>query len=217
VLQYEPPNQVSRTVSFRIRPAQSSDAPHIARLVLLSAETFLPAVFGPGIAKAVEEMAAGRGTLFSHEHAWVAEGEGDVRGMLLGYAGAAKAAQDPRTGLGLLSVLRADMIRRLPALLKMQSTIGRIGRNQYYISNVAVYPRHRGSGIGALLIARARQEAGSAGLADMVLDVETDNPDAQRLYERLGFRVTRETPALVLGGHAFAFRRMALSLRRVED
>ncbi len=129
--------------------------------------------------------------------------------MLLGYTGAAKAAQDPRTGLALLGLLRVDMIRRLPALLKMQSTIGRIGRNEYYISNVAVYPHHRRSGIGAQLVARARQEAGRAGAEALVLDVETDNPDAQRLYERLGFRVVSQTPALVLRGHAFSFRRMA--------
>jgi ribosomal protein S18 acetylase RimI-like enzyme len=159
-------------------------------------------------------MAAGVGTLFSYEHAWIAEREGNIRGMLLGYTGAEKAIQDPRTGFALLGFLRGDMIRRLPALLKMQSTIGRIGRNEFYISNVAVYQHHRRSGIGAQLVAWARKEAARGGAAALVLDVETDNPDAQRLYERLGFRVVNQTPALVLGGHAFSFRRMAWPLNR---
>jgi hypothetical protein len=148
VLQYGPSGQVSRTVNLEeggtrtvlIRGARPTDASHIGRLVFLSATTFLPAVFGPGIEHAVEEMAAGRGTLFSHEHAWIAEEEGTACGMLLGYHGAVRGAQDPRTGLVLLGLLRTDMVRRLPALLKMQSTIGRIGRNEFYISNVAVYP-----------------------------------------------------------------------------
>jgi len=197
---------------MEIRGARAGDAPDIARLVLLSAPHFLPAVFGPGIARALEGLAAGQGTLFGHEHALMAEEEGGVRGMLLGYAGQAKGAQDLRTGLALLLLLRSDMVRRLPALLKSQSAVGRIRRDEYYISNVAVYPEHRGRGIGALLVARARDEAGRAGASRMVLDVETDNPDAQRLYQRLGFAVVSETPPLVVAGHAFAFRRMAMPL-----
>jgi ribosomal protein S18 acetylase RimI-like enzyme len=197
---------------MRIREAQPSDAPNIGRLVILSAQTFLPALFGPEIDHAVEEMARGPGTLFSYEHAWIAEEGGTVHGMLLGYTGAIKAAQDPRTGLALLGVLRAGLIRRLPALLRTQSTIGVMGRDEFYISNVAVYPAHRGRGIGSLLIERARAEATKAHASRLILDVETDNPDAQRLYERLGFRVVNESPALVLAGHAFGFRRMALPM-----
>jgi len=193
-----------------IRCARPSDAPHITRLVLFSAPTFLPAVFGPGIDRAVEEMAAGQGTLFSHEHAVIAEEAGTVRGMLLAYSGVVKAAQDPRTGLALLGVLRTGMIRRLPRLLKLQSTIGRIGKNEYYISNVAVYPEQRGRGIGSLLIARASDEAQKSAIVRLVLDVETENPDAQRLYERLGFRVVNESRPFVIEDHTFAFRRMAL-------
>jgi ribosomal protein S18 acetylase RimI-like enzyme len=217
VLQYGPPGQVSRTVKsdkngVHVRGACPSDAQHVARLVLASAPDFLPAVFGPGIPRALEEMAAGRGTLFSHQHAWVAEGSDGVLGMLLGYLGAVKGPQDPRTGLVLLGQLRAQMIRRLPALLTMQSTIGHIGKDEYYVSNVAVYPQFRGRGIGSLLMGRAREEAVRAGASAVVLDVETDNPAAQRLYERLGFRAAGETPALLLAGRAFAFRRMSLAL-----
>jgi ribosomal protein S18 acetylase RimI-like enzyme len=219
VLQYEPSQygvkneSVMKTMSgnTRIREAQPSDASNIGRLVILSAQTFLPALFGPEIDKAVEEMARGRGTLFSYEHAWIAEEQGAVHGMLLGYTGTIKAAQDPRTGLALLGVLRAGLIRRLPGLLRTQSTIGVMDRDEFYISNVAVYPAHRGKGIGSLLIERARAEATRTHASRIILDVETDNPDAQRLYERLGFRVVTESPALILAGHAFSFRRMALA------
>ena len=192
-----------------VRRSVAADASDIARLVLLSAEHFMTAVFGPGIAHALEEMAAGRGTLFSHEHAWIAEEEGQVRGMILCYSGAVKAWQDPRTGLALLRLLGMDMIRRLGTLLSMQSSIGRIGRDEYYISNVAVFPGHRGKGIGARLIECAAGEAALAGARAVVLDVETDNPDARRLYERLGFLCARETPPVVLGGRTFAFARMS--------
>ncbi len=204
---------MSRTVdSVVVRRARSADRQDIARLVLLSAPHFLPAVFGPGVQRAVEDLAAGPGTLFGCEHTWIAESRGTTRGMLLGYTGAVKQAQDLRTGLSLLRLLRADMILRLGALLRMQSTIGRIGRDEYYISNVAVYPDCRGQGIGEMLIERARAEAAEAGMRSLVLDVETDNPDAQRLYERLGFRVAGETPPATLGGRPFVFRRMEAAL-----
>jgi len=199
---------------IRIRRALPGDADDIARLVILSAESFLPTLFGPGISQALTNLAGGCGTLFSHEHAWIAEEQGAARGMLLGYTGAMKRAQDPRTGLALLGLLRADLIRRLPGLLKMQSTIGRMGRDELYISNLAVYPDHRGKGIGSLLVAQAGRVAAQVGARELVLDVETDNPGAQRLYERLGFRVKSETPALILDGHAFSFRRMGLTLAR---
>ncbi len=201
---------------MNIRRARQEDAPHIGRLVLLSAEQFLPALFGPGISRAVELLAAGRGTLFSHEHAWIAEEGASARGMLLGYSGAVKKAQDPLTGFALVRLLKLEMLRRLGPLLKMQSTIGRIAGDEYYISNVAVFPGHRGRGIGEKLIAAALDEAGRAGSRSVVLDVETDNPDAQRLYERLGFRVVGETPSVALAGHVFSLRRMALNLDVAE-
>lgn len=191
-----------------VRSARSEDAPQIARLTLFSAEHFLPALFGPGILRAIEQLAAGRGTLFSHEHVWIAERHGSVLGMLLGYTGAVKRAQDPLTGFALVRLLGLDMLRRLGPLLKMQSTIGRIGGDQYYISNVAVEPDHRGMGLGTRLIARARAEAGGAGSRSVVLDVEADNPRAQRLYERLGFHLVSETLPILLKGRAFAMRRM---------
>ena len=216
MVEYEAPGQVSTVRDgesrIQVRAARPEDAHHVARLVLLSAAELLPGIFGPGIQRALADMAAGRGTLFSHQHAWIAEEDAEVRGMLLGYSGAVKAAQDPRTGLALLGSLRAEMIRRLPNLLRMQSAIGHIGREEYYLSNVAVYPGHQGKGIGSLLVGRARQEAQRAGLSFLVLDVETDNPGAQRLYQRLGFRVVSRTPELVVRGHPFSFLRMCLPM-----
>jgi ribosomal protein S18 acetylase RimI-like enzyme len=54
-----------------------------------------------------------------------------------------------------------------------------------HVSNLFVNPRHQGQGIGTALIAEAERRA--AG--DLTLSVFTLNPDARRLYERLGFQV----------------------------
>ena len=77
-----------------IRPAAPADAADIARLILLSAEDFLPAVFGGGVEDALCRLAGGRATLFSYRHALVARERERTVGMVLGYAGSEKAAED---------------------------------------------------------------------------------------------------------------------------
>lgn len=54
-----------------------------------------------------------------------------------------------------------------------------------HISNLFVDPQHQGQGIGTALMAEAERRA----VGDLTLSVFTSNPDARRLYERLGFEV----------------------------
>ena len=182
-------------------------------LVLASAESFLLAVFGTRIAEVLPDLAAMRRILFSHEHTWIALAEGEVAGALLGYTGGEKAAEDFRTGMALLRILRWDMLRRMRRLLLVQKALGDLGMNELYVSNVAVHERFRGRGVGSALITHAEKEAARAGSAGLALDVETDNLQAIRLYERLGFRTRSRTRALKMDGRSFSFFRMEKALR----
>jgi ribosomal protein S18 acetylase RimI-like enzyme len=56
--------------------------------------------------------------------------------------------------------------------------------------DVALLPRHRGTGIGSALVRDLQDEAARSGLP-LRLYVEHENP-ARRLYDRLGFRVLRD-------------------------
>jgi ribosomal protein S18 acetylase RimI-like enzyme len=197
-----------------IRPGLPRDGADIAHLVLLSAERFLPAVFGDRIGRAVRRLAAGRGTLFSHAHALVAEDAGRVVGVNLGYSGARKVAEDPATGLALLLALGPGLLRRLGRLLALQRTIGRVAREEWYVSNVAVLPECRGRGIGRRLMEAGEAEAARAGCDRIVLDVETDHLPAIGLYRSLGYDVTREEPPMSAGGTTFAFLRMGKAVVR---
>ena len=198
----------------RIRGARSEDAADCARLVLESAAQFLPAVFVPRIGAAIERLAAGRGNLFSHEHTWIAEAEGGrVAGMVLGYTARQRAAENPRTGLALLRLLGLDLLSRLGRLHAAQAAIERLETNEYYLSNVAVDQECRGRGIGAALVAAAEQQAARAGCSAIVLDVETDNAGAIRLYVKLGFTEKWKTAPLMLDGTAFSFFRMTKPLQ----
>lgn len=62
-----------------------------------------------------------------------------------------------------------------------------------YIQNICVAEGFQGQGIGQHLITYASQNARTHGHHTIALDVSLDNPRAQKLYERLGFVVTRTT------------------------
>lgn len=203
---------VSVMTSVRIRAATPEDAEKIAALVLLSAEHFLPAVFGPRVQAVLAMLAARGGTLFSFAHARMAVVDDRVVGMLLGYSAVDKAREDPKTGLGLFRVLGISMVRGLPKLLRVQKAIGGMGPDEWYVSNVGVLPDMRGRGVGGALLLDADQRARSNGARAIVLDVETDNPMAAKLYGELGYRIVRTTAPLLLEGRQFAFHRMSKPL-----
>jgi GNAT superfamily N-acetyltransferase len=54
------------------------------------------------------------------------------------------------------------------------------------LAGIQLLPPHQGRGIGTYLIEQFLVEARRAGLTPRI-SVEKDNPDARRLYERLGF------------------------------
>jgi len=64
-----------------------------------------------------------------------------------------------------------------------------VGKNDYYLSNIAVDPHHRGQGIGTYILENAFKAAEKKGCKRVILDVTLDNVGASRLYERFGFSV----------------------------
>jgi ribosomal protein S18 acetylase RimI-like enzyme len=60
---------------------------------------------------------------------------------------------------------------------------------------VYVLPGLRGQGIGARMVRAAEQALEARGYRWALLGVEVDNPNARRLYERLGYTLAATTPA----------------------
>jgi ribosomal-protein-alanine N-acetyltransferase len=82
------------------------------------------------------------------------------------------------------------------------------------IQTVAVDPRHRGQGVGDLLMERLIGEARQAGATSMMLEVRADNPSALALYERHGFTpLSRRSGYYPDGGDALIWRRRPLERR----
>lgn len=67
----------------------------------------------------------------------------------------------------------------------------RNGNGKGSVQNFGVVPAYRGQGLGTVLLRRSLDGFREAGVSRVTLEVTARNEDAQRLYQRLGFRPVR--------------------------
>jgi ribosomal-protein-alanine N-acetyltransferase len=65
--------------------------------------------------------------------------------------------------------------------------VGSVRDGSVHVHRVVVTPRHRGEGLGTLLLSESGREARRRGLESVTLKVAPANTAALRLYSRLGF------------------------------
>jgi ribosomal protein S18 acetylase RimI-like enzyme len=141
------------------------------------------------------------------------ESGGRKTGMILGYDWRTKRQEDLRTGLLMLKYMELSFFQRIPLFLRARDATGWVDKDEYYISNVAVYPKYRGMEIGTALIAKVETEAEKSELKKVVLDVEMENLMAVKLYKKLGYAIIRES-SVNLNGELFYFYRMCKNLKQ---
>lgn len=61
------------------------------------------------------------------------------------------------------------------------------GERAGVLETLSVLPRHRGSGVGAVLIEAVWARLGEQGIEDLAITTTKTNVDAHRFYERQGF------------------------------
>jgi ribosomal protein S18 acetylase RimI-like enzyme len=70
-----------------------------------------------------------------------------------------------------------------------------------YIQSVCVAPDHRGKGVGSELLGFAERRI-LRETPNVFMCVSSFNPDAHRLYERLGYVTVGELPDYIVKGHS---------------
>lgn len=191
-----------------IRKGFPEDAQDGSKLILLSAPVFFPAIFGSGVKNVIQNLFPQRKNLFSFEHSYFIEVDGKKAGMIFGYDGKTEREEGWRTGLLMINYMKLGFIARIPSLLKALRAAERIEDNEYYISNLAVYPEFRGINLGTKLLLKIEEEAKSGGTEKIVLDVGVDNQGAIRLYNRLGYTIVGKPRRAKISRKVFAFYRM---------
>lgn len=162
-----------------LRPALPSDAPHLARLIILAMGDLADKFVNESSDKIpLFELFAGlKNNQYSYENMLVWD-DGGLQGMINCYNGAD---------------LRA---LRTPFLEYISSNYNVIVQpedetqpGEYYIDCLAVYPKHQGSGIGKKLIAGLASCARAKHYNKLGLLVKTGNTAAIRLYSSMNFKI----------------------------
>jgi ribosomal protein S18 acetylase RimI-like enzyme len=174
---------------INIRPGHPKDSSIFLELVKYSAPTFLKSLFSPHPDHLMVYLFENKNNIFSHEFTHFIESDGRPCGMLLGYKGKTKKQSTLNTGLLLAKFWKNHFLLKIRALLRAQNIVGYADENDFYVSNVAVFPETRSMGLGRQLLVLAETHARKQGAANICLDVETNNPRAKKLYEEIGYKV----------------------------
>jgi ribosomal protein S18 acetylase RimI-like enzyme len=163
-----------------IRPARKADCRTIAALYSISSDGVADYIWTRLAEPGEDILAVGQrryereDTLFSYKNCTIVEIGGSTAGMLVAFP----MHVDP-------SEEETDPV--LAPYSKLEED------NSYYICGMALFPEHRGGGIGARLLALAEEHALAKGFKKTSLIVFEQNAGAKRLYDRSGYEeVKRE-------------------------
>lgn len=166
------------------RPARRDECRTIAMLFSVASDGVADYVWtksakpGEDMLDAGERRYSDESSPFSYRNCMVAESVGKIAGMMAAFP--MERPDDPGTSG------ETD-----PVLVPY----GRLEQhNSYYISGMAVFPEHRGMGIGTKFLEIAEEKAARYNLPQLSLIVFEENEGAVRLYKRRGFyEIMRET------------------------
>jgi ribosomal protein S18 acetylase RimI-like enzyme len=127
--------------------------------------------------------------------------------MVLSYSYDEKSKIDLNTGYLLIKIMNLNFLKIFPNLLKSFNVLGKIDKEDYYISNIAIYQEYRGIGLGTKLLNFIEDLAKNRKLKRIVLEVEKKNLNAIKVYENFGFKKEKEI-FLKIDRKKFSFYKM---------
>jgi len=169
------------------RPATRADASDIALLVNIAvhggiAEGWAQAAEAQG---AYDPIEVGRlemlrdDTEFGWRSCTMAESDGEIAGMLLGYR-------------------KPDAFEPVPAevtgFIRPIEELGAEANGSWFVSMLGVHIGWRGKGVGTQLLEVADVKRDATAASGVALIVEDRNEGARRLYERRGYAVRKTRP-----------------------
>lgn len=174
------------SMRYDIRPARKADAAEIALLISIAVHGNMwdaqtdentGEVSGP-IEVGRLDLLSGEGT-FSWQDAFMAEAEGEIAGMVLGYR-----KKDER------EMVPDDVWAPIRPLLELEAE----SPGHWYIAMLGVHKTWRGKGAGSALLDHAENEARRSDAKGLSLVVDDGNDGARKLYESRGFVVRDSRP-----------------------
>jgi ribosomal protein S18 acetylase RimI-like enzyme len=206
---------------LQFRPAIAADAEAAIPLIYSSGPDAFEYGFTIGPHRALDFLrhafADGRG-FFGWRNHTVAVLDGQVAGIGAFYSG----HEYGRLSQELIAqVLRFHPLLSVPRIirrsLQLKALMPPPSRRTHYVAYLGVRPDLRSQGIGAALLRHHQDVARQLGRSKYALDVSVGNPRGQALYERLGFKPTREQHFPGPAGAVPDTRRMEILLDTAKE
>lgn len=168
-----------------IRKATIKDSAEIANYILLAMGDIVYQFIGRKDDKKAKEFmlyfVAGTNNQYSYENCWVAEEQGKIIAAVCIYdGGKIKQLRSP-----VLEYIKNEYNNTL--VLEQETQEG-----EFYIDSVGVDPGQQGKGIGSKMLQVLIDEYVNRQHQTLGLLVDGDNPNAKRLYLKLGFEVVSQ-------------------------
>ena len=179
---------------FSLRPARKEDARALAELIDIAGEGFGTYLWSQSAAPGESALDVGMRRAqrdeggFSYRNATLAEIDGRIAGLLLGY----RLADPYETG----------DLKALPELVRPLVELESVAPASWYVNALAAFPEYRNMGLGTLLLAEAERIARRARAPSLSLIVADQNEGAKRLYLRSGYRELARRPLVPFPGLA---------------
>ncbi|TRZ42966.1 GNAT family N-acetyltransferase [Robertkochia solimangrovi] len=168
-----------------IRKAKKEESQKIAPLIFLAMEDIAYNFAGEKSKdKAIqflESLIKEKNNQYSYENCWVAETQEAIAGMAVIYNGAHLAS------------LRKPVTEKVMSMFSRSFELeDETQAGEYYIDCISVAPDHQGKGIGSKILLFLIEEYVHKHHETLGLLVDKDNPNAKRLYVKLGFEPVDE-------------------------
>lgn len=160
--------------TLRLRQATLDDVPFVAWVIVTAIGIEHPA---QELLDSVTEMCHREDVLYSWRNTIVAEKNGQPVGALTQYDGARYLKMRQVTFPLIQQACGIDY-----SDMDLETYPG-----EYYLDSMAVLPELRGQGIATALLKDGIARATAAGITQCSMIVSPENPEAQKLYESLGF------------------------------
>ncbi|ENX40387.1 GNAT family N-acetyltransferase [Acinetobacter sp. NIPH 2100] len=181
---------------MKIRKAQKHDVDACVPLIYSAAEALFDYIYQHKQIAATRfiynEFLSEQGYSSYRLH-WVVEHNGIVVATVACYSKKDLLKMDQGTVKNILAMYKLRFPLVVSRALHAGSVVTKPCESCLHIANFGVHPNYQSQGIGSLLLQHLKSLAQQQGYTALSLDVSQKNPNGQRLYERIGFRVVKET------------------------
>ena len=200
--------------NMKIRFARPADNIELAELIYITGQDLFLNMFGKKAKNVLSGLSKKENNLFSYEHCKIIEVDESIAGMILGYGFETIKTESKYTGTLIVKHLCINFIFKVFNLVKMDSIISDLKKDDYYISNVAVFKKYRGYGIGKILIKESVKDAKRLNKMRITLDVEDDNEKAIGFYYHIGFKYLKKKTINFIFDRKISLIRMVKSIEK---